>query len=341
MKRPWHLLAFAALFACQRPFDSAASVRSLRVLAVQMDHPIPAPDTDVHLDMLWFDGSPLARRADGTTRPVSIVWIGGCTNPAGNLYYECSEAIAPALAALRDGTPSPNVGHGPTFTWHVPKDIVSAKASRGGRQAYGLSFVLYAACAGTVVPVEPNDRSTPPLACRDDAGRPVGEDGFVFGYVPIYTYAKVENANPTIERFEFAGKVPSTTTCKVDAECEDGQACGSSGSCLPVVGRCQRPRDCPSYALQAFVDPSNAEPDPIATLLAGAPRSEQLYVEYYASTGRISGEVKLLVHPERGPVENVAAQWSPAADVGETRLFAVVKDGRGGASWLARDVVVR
>jgi len=335
------LLLLGALLSCQRAFDAPSSVRSLRVLVVRMDHPIPAPDTDVNLEMLWFDGSPLAKHADGTSRPVSIVWIGGCTNPAGNLYYECSDAIAPALAALRDGTPSPNVGRGTTYSLHVPRDIVSSKGSRSGRQPYGISFVLYAACAGTVVPVVPNDRSTPPLACRDEAGLPVGSDGFVFGYVPIYSYLKASNENPTMDRLEFNEKAPSIKTCKADAECDQGEACGSAGTCLPAVGRCQRPRDCPSYALKAIVDPSNAESDPIATLLASAPRSEQLYVEYYASSGRVSGEVKLLVHPERGPVENVAAQWSPGPDVGETRLFAVVKDGRGGTTWTIRDVVVR
>ncbi len=337
-------LAGAGAASCARPFDPQSLVSTLRVIAVQADHPTPAPDTDVTFQMLAYDGSPHAIGADGKPRLVEIVWIGGCEDPAGDLYYKCYDTMGPALDALRSGAPSPLVGRGSTYTWHLPADLVSRRSGSGkSKFPYGLAYVFYAVCAGKVVATGATDLTTPRLGCVDDSGAQVSSDGFVYGYMPLYSYPGIDNHNPIVTDGLFDGAPPSTQSCKTDADCAASDACGSTGVCLPVIAPCPTSGTCPSHSVQPTVDPSSAEPDPMASALAGAPRTEQIVVEYLTSAGSTSaGDTNIVVDPVAGPRTGYGGSWSPPTSaVGETRIWALVRDNREGVAWWTVDVVVR
>ena len=325
-------------FGCQRPFDSQSQIQTLRVVAVRMDHPIPAPDTDVTIEMLVWDGSPNAIRKDGTHRPVQIAWLGGCFDPRGDLYYACYEGLGPAQDALAAGTKSPLVSRDATFTLHLPADLITRRSARGSLP-YGLSYVFYAVCAGTIVPVRSNAVSTPPLDCLGDDGAHVSSDGFVYGYLPIYSYPGVDNHNPIVRGGTFEG-LTYDKKCTLDGDCDSGQACGSSKLCLPVVGHCGD--DCRERTLKATVDvPASTEPNPVASLRAKEPRHELLYVQYLTDHGTLGGDTRTIVDA-RNPHDDYETKWHPPdTAVGETRIWAIVHDDRGGVTWWWQDVVVR
>ena len=332
-------LACAAL-SCQRPFDPQADVQTLRVIAVRMDHPIPAPDTDVTIEMLVWDGSPNAKRADGTPRPIEIAWLGGCFDPKGDLYYSCYQDLGPQQAALAAGTPSPFVSRDTKLTLHIPADLVSRRGTGKGTAPYGLSYVYYAVCAGKIVPVATSSASTPPLACIGYDGQPASSDGFVYGYLPIYTYPGVDNHNPIVNGGTFDGNTYDQT-CAVDGDCASGRACGTSKLCLPIVAHCDRSQ-CVEHDVKPTVDvPASTEPNPVTSLLAKEPRNELLYVQYMTSHGSMSGDTKTIVDV-RSAHDDYDSTWQPPdTAVGETRIWAVVHDDRGGVTWWWQDVVVR
>jgi hypothetical protein len=342
-------LASALLVAgCgQRPFDPPSAIQTLRVVALRMDHPTPQPGTDVTIEMLPYDGSPNARGADGKPRPFEIVWLGGCADPSGDLYYKCYDTMGPALDAFSSGASSPLVGHGTTYTLHVPADLISRRGSSAKfRNQYGLQYVFFALCAGKVVATGAADTTSPRLGCVDANGAPVGADGFVYGYLPIYSYPTIDNHDPIVTGGTFNGVTPSADACTTDGDCKAGKACGSSGTCLPIVSYCP-PRSasgsCATYAIAPIVDPSSAEPDPLASMLSGSPRNEVIYVEYLASAGRVAaGSTNIVIDPVNGPQTGWEGTWTPPDHAtGETRIWALVHDDRGGLSWWWQDVVVR
>lgn len=338
------LVAAPLALACgARPFDPPSSVQTLRVIGVRADHPTPPPGADVTLELLAYDGSPHATRADGTQRPIETVWLGGCADPDGDLYYECYDQLGPALAALRAGTPSPLVGRGSTYTWHVPEDLISRRAGVGkSKYKYGLAYVFFAACAGKVVATDATDATSPRLGCVDDEGAAVSADGFVYGYYPLYAYPGVDNANPIVTGGTFDGAAPPAKRCAGDADCDVDQACGSAGTCLRVVAPCT-PGACAALEVRPQVDPASSEPDPLQSAVAGEARNEVVFVDYLTSAGAVrGGATNVVIDPTRGPREGFGASWTPPdVAVGEARIWALVRDNRSGLTWWSVDVVVR
>jgi hypothetical protein len=331
-----------------RPFDSQSMIETLRVVGVRADDSIPTPGTDVSLELLAFDGSPHAIGPDGKPRAIEIAWIGGCADPAGDLYYKCYDGMQPALDAFAAGASSPLVGHGAKYTWRVPDDLISRRAVNGGsgksKYKYGLSYVFYAVCAGKIVTTGATDVTSPRLGCVDSNGAPVSSDGFVYGYLPLYSYPGLSNQNPVVTGGTFDDKAPSTQSCTTDAECATGEACGTGGTCLRVIVSCPpRSGSCASYEIKPRVDPSSAEPDPLQTLQVGAPRNEVVYVDFLSSAGAThAGPTNVVIDPVTGPRDDYAGTWEPPQKaVGETRIWALVHDNRQGLTWWSVDVVVR
>ena len=113
--------------------------------------------------------------------------------------------------------------------------------------------------------------------------------------------------------------------------------------CVPVIPICpsRGPTNCAEYTLDVDVDPASAEPDPIGTKLAGAPRTELVYVSYFTSGGSVSGDTKEIDNPIRGRQPDFSTTWTAPNVAGEVRLWAVVRDSREGVAWWWQDVVVR
>lgn len=76
--------------SCGAGFDTPDDVKSLRVLAIQKDHPYATPTQDpnnpslVQLTMLWHDGFP---STSDEPRPIQRLWFSGSENLPGDQYF--------------------------------------------------------------------------------------------------------------------------------------------------------------------------------------------------------------------------------------------------------------
>jgi len=369
-------LAVAALTSCGNVFEPQSSIQSLRVLGVHIDTPYTKPGSTASLEILYYDGSKRAFDAEGNRkRKVQVLWLGGCHDPAGDLYYGCFPILAQLFASLGGAPgaggaggaaptpPAPGglnpldlIGFGDRFKLKIPEDIITRRpaseieaARAQGNSPYGLSYVFFAVCGGTVKPI-PIDQATNglPLGCFDnDTGERLGDDDFVIGYTPLYSYDEFSNKNPVLDGLEFEGAPSMNKACSADGPaCDAGTRCGSQGLCIPVVPHCSERKvaDCKTYKLKPRMTASkNAEKDQAAPPIDGVTPDEVIWVNYYASDGTLNNDTVLVNDAVRGWVfDNVkAAPWSPPnAPAGESRIWVVAHDNRGGATWTWQDVFV-
>jgi hypothetical protein len=348
------LSALGLLFGCGPEFDPQAKIDSLRVLAIQKDRPYARPGDQVRLDMLFSDGS------EDAGRPIEIAWIGGCHNPLGDLYAGCF--------ATSGGTPE--LGSGDTFTLTIPDDIITSRPPPPDpkQPPYGLSYVFFAACAGSLDLASGGDGF--PLRCLDAAGNSLGSDDFVAGYTAIYTYDAYQNGNPIVRGLTLDGKplsggcidpasaaaVESGDLGAVLGRAAEGASSGSASE-PPVVcdsteisdpqdqPDCSQP-DAPcitapppgSFYREALeirpeVYRASIEQDEISRDAYGRDYEEQMWINYYISRGELRSDVRLLNDATTGLNEEFSTLFYPAHDPGPITLWAVVHDNRGGVAW--------
>jgi hypothetical protein len=308
-----------AAASCEPSFDPSSKLNTLRVLAVRADHPYPTPGTRVQLEMLLHDG----KSPPDQPRSIQILWIGGCFNPAGDLYYACYPQLG---ALLQNAKADPNaakyLGFGTTFGLDIPADLISRRPARPGEQSYGLSYVFFVACAGTIVPLQVQSSDAMPFACYDAQGNPLGTDDFVPGYLSLYSYNDRTNANPIL-----TGLSINDVSYPDAAPVPDTHVLG----CLPDR--------CPDVPIQAIVDPSSAELDPGATDPRGIPLREQMWVDYYASDGTIAKAAMLVNDATAGWNNDNGTLWTPPEPGKTAYVYAAVHDNRGGVAWMKRRVI--
>lgn len=316
--RHWRLIPLlAAVLAgaagCGEDFEPANELHSLRVLAVRASNPYPKPGETITLQMLWTDGRVTEQP------PVHIAWIGGCFNPAGDLYYGCYPQLASLLAAApSDPNAAKYLGQGDSFDLSIPEDIVTSHPPAEGVDPYGVAFVFFALCKGTLGPVQ-DSASGLPIGCFDSAGTRLGPDDFVPGFLALYSYPDQTNRNPTIVSLNFEGQ-PMTEQ--------------------PVhVPRCQTD-DCPKYDLRVVVDPASVEPDPGVVDPQGQPLTEQMWVNYYITGGELSSGAKLVNDATKGFNTDTSTEYEAPREAGQVRVYAVVHDNRGGVEWIERVIMV-
>lgn len=313
-----------ATSACGVQFDPPSHLITLRALGVQKTEPYARPGASETLSLLWYDGAPERGRS------VSVTWIGGCTNPEGDVYYGCFPQFAAAA-----GSGGLKLGHGDTFSFQVPPDIIAKHAPpRDPRQPpYGVSFVYFALCAGTLGFSAPTSAQDIPLRCRDASGKDLGADDFVVGYTTVYVYGDVTNANPRISGFEWDGK-PVTpdcigTTC-VGRPVPPAVDCATAGAvCVPHCGS----DPCPSIAFRPVVDPASAEVDVVGTIQSGRTIGEQMWVDYYVDRGTVKSPVRLLADATKGFNADYGTELSIPTDPGPLTIWSVAHDSRGGTQW--------
>ncbi|OQB10023.1 MAG: hypothetical protein BWY17_04410 [Deltaproteobacteria bacterium ADurb.Bin207] len=304
-----------AVTGCEEGFDPPSKLNTLRVLGVQADKPYPKPGETVELRMLWHDGkSPV-----DAPRPVQIVWIGGCFNPAGDLYYLCYPQMAEKLSQIEK---DPSLidklfGFGDTFSLDIPADIIANRPAVPGAEPYGLSYVFFAACAGQLAPSEPGDDGLP-FGCFDETGRRLGADDFVPGYFGLYSFADRTNDNPIVVGLMINGHL-------IDPSQE------------PSFPRCTKGA-CHDLQLRAVVDPESAETNTGLVDSDGRVLSEQMWVEYLATAGKIERSPRLVNDASKGFNEDNGTAYEPPSEVGKQYLFAVVRDNRGGVAWVKQGV---
>jgi hypothetical protein len=312
---------------CGDDLTPASEVEHLRVFAVSKDPSLARPGEEVTLRMLWHE--PRAGRE------TQIVWVAACWNPEGDLFYRCFDELA-AVASALDGGTDPRVGIGDTFRVSVPDDVISSRPpdAESNVPAYGLGYVFFAACAGTLGPAPAASGDDFPVACFDGAGRMLGAEDFIVGYVEIGASEEGGNAAPVLDAVAIDGReVP--LDCVGDA-CVDGSVDEAPITCEGGDPRCvTRCRDDDGECATIEVAPrvSGLELDPIDSALEGDDRWELSWVRFYADGGELDGDLRVVCDPESGP--RPAEVELDAQDAsGEVRFWVTLHDDRGGATWV-------
>jgi hypothetical protein len=348
------LLGAAAwgLTGCVDSFEPQSELSSLRVMAVRPEPASGSPGAEVSLDMLLRDAS-VPPGPGNDSRELDVVWLGGCHNPPTRQYYAClpylrelAKYLAPVVVDTpTDGVPPGYFGVGPQFQFTVPDDILSA-APRVATDPvhYGVSYVFFAACAGTVRP-RPDLVDRVPLDCVDrNTGKPLDSRDFVLGFTTVFSYEGVQNLSPNLLGAEFGRTTLAINTpptpCTNDQDCvqiEDARgepyACSAAELCSPTARRCLK-GGCPAYRVRPLVEPSSAE-----TVPGGS--HEIVWANFYATGGEIGSETQLVSDRNTGLLDGYDTGWQPPEAAGTVRFFITLNDQRGGAAWTSFDVVVR
>jgi hypothetical protein len=351
----WSALPVAALVAallspsCAPGFDPPSKVNTLRILAVTVDKPYALPGEDVTFRMTAFDG-----RAESAGQLVQIVWLGGCFDPEGDQFALCFEQLAEALAPLASGgTPPPEileldvgVADGTPdafeFTIQLPEDIVTRRPPPPAGPHYGIAYVFFAVCAGTIAPApltEAPSGAIPefPLVCLDSEDSELGSESFVIGYTQVYSFGDGRlNANPPIVDLtvdDIAASADLMMPTPVE-RCPVSEQDRRTSSCADPA------EDCRKYRVRANVG-DVAEVDPDGMDADGNILREVVWVSYFSDGGDMSPSLSLVSDAIEGYQEEFHSEWTPPAEPGVYRLWAVVRDQRGGSSVVQRFVEVR
>jgi len=337
MRRAFALLFCAlSLFGttgCGPEFDPVSEIKTLRVLGVKKDKPYAQPGDDVTLQLLWHD--PKGRD------DIQRVFIGGCVNPPGDLYYGCFSQYA---ASAANGTLPPFQEGKDRFRVTLPKDMLSSRGKpEPGQPRYGLYIVFFAVCAGNIQlamdePQDADGSSGLPIRCLDPAGKPLGSDDFVVGYSSIYSFEGVSNENPEFS-VDAAGQGEySVGDRSVVADCV-GEACQGAAAvevdCDKQPERCVKacaddgdPK-CPAILVKPSIDKGVVERDDVSSQLFGTNVTEQMWIDYYVDRGRIS-DARLLNDSTSGWNDKYRAELRAPKAPGPLQVWAVVHDNRGG-----------
>jgi hypothetical protein len=299
------LAAGIALVAgCGADFDPSSRVTGPRVLAVRADQPYAPPGATVQLSALAVDPA---------ARPLTWGW-GTCVDPGSPDVVTCIDGLDWSTFTIAPDTPD--------FTVTIPLDAIDrmAPAARD-RASVGVVTVI---CPGDLAVVSPprtiGATGALPFVCSDPAtGRVLAIDEYVAGVKRITVRATDRNANPAIASVEWDGADwPSAVT-------QSARACSETGNDASKCDASLR------HAVAAIPAPGSAESGVDSF---GAPFTEQVIVQYYATEGIFDDDVRIASNP--------ATKWTARhQSAGSTvSLWMVVRDDRGGVDWAARTVTV-
>lgn len=327
-------LAFLlSLSGCGPELDPISEVKTLRIMAVSKTAPYAKPGETVDLQMLWEDG-----RAELPDKVESFFGF-WCVNPPGNTYSEC-------LTTPPSVNPPVFVANQNNFQITIPEDALRPSPYGPNLPDSGTAFVYYGICAGTL---DLSGLSAPAASgedlgeayfpkCLDDAGNELGPDDFIIGYSTIFIYEDLRNENPLLTGFRVGGEEVSVDC--LDSSCDEPfetpalSACESGVACLKACPDDADPVTCPMISLEALIDPASAEADELAAISYGTEVEESIWVSYFSDRGRISPEVKLVNDGTVGWQSNFSTGIYAPSEPGPLRLWAVVRDNRGGVAWL-------
>ncbi len=323
------------LLGCGPDFDPPSELHSLRVLAVEKDKPYAQPGDTVTLKMLWQDASL------NVGRPVTIAWSAPCFDPHGDLYYLCF------ADKNLFGDSKPVLGDSTAIT--LPTNIISQRTlpSQSRNAPYGIAYVFFAACAGTLTAIPPTSDTSFPIGCKDADGNLLGSDDFIAGYTAVYSFDGFGNQNPEISGFEVDGK-----TLPADSFCQDAACPAVAGSSIPDPSsidcsndedpRCiptcaaDGDRSCKAWPVHPVLDKAaeaNQEIDEVSSKLVGRNLGEQMWINYYTDAGSFKSPVRLLNDASTGWNDDYGTDFYAPKDPGMVRIWSVVHDNRGGAAW--------
>ncbi len=344
---------------CEEGFAPKSEIHGLRVLAVRPTPASGGPGMTVGLDMLIADRRSWVADDAGAPMPpaVDVKWLAGCHNPPSRQYFACAPVLGELARHPVEAADAGLVGSGLHYDLVLPDDILSS-APRLPQDPlhFGVSYVFFAACVGTLLPASGPTEHGFPFECRDAAGGLVGPAGQVIGFATIYSYegAENQNENPVLTGLSFAGapapafgldafaaegmNVAAKPCSSVD-ECVDdtderSRTCSEHGVCVPRVKACAGD-GCPAFRVAPEVALSGE---------AFTGGNEIVWASYYTTLGSFGSETRLVVDRVNGPARDIGSGWTPPAPSGDgprtSRLWVTVNDQRGGATWAFFDVVV-
>ncbi|MFO0761983.1 MAG: hypothetical protein U0359_36420 [Byssovorax sp.] len=356
------LAAPALAGGCGGATDRISQIDSLRVLAVvpavlDKDHPTPDvavtgsyanPGDKVTFSMSYYDGYVDPANPGADQPKPQILWLAGCYDPPGDTYYGCYSQLAEVLKNFDPANPDLNyVGFGPTFTTQLPDDIISRREKPSIGPYYGIAYVFFAVCAGTIKAIPPSGTGQAgsfPLGCFDEKGNQLNADRFVPGYTQIYAFDdKRTNQNPKVKGMHLF----TSTGLDVSRQelTDDPTAAVSVSSCgvseddrnaPPSCGKADPLAECAVYTVDIDVDEDVAELDPDSTSADGKPLKEVVWVDYFADKGDFTVDVKLVSDATDGLLYTHSSKFIPPAESGLVTIWAVVHDARGGSTVVTR-----
>jgi hypothetical protein len=344
----------AASSGCGAGFAPPSQIDGLRVLAVVADKPYAMPRDTVNFTMTYDDGTVSANGPDAGARPINIVWMAGCVDPVGDEYFGCYAQLAPVFEAVAKHEPPPPgfaFGFGTTFSIQLPEDIISRlPPPPHGSPQYGIAFVFFAACAGSIRPLATPDMGglagSFPLECVDAEGNRLGADSFVPGYTQIYAFSPYRpNQNPVVTGFTVNGSdmdagvtdagvtdADTVPTCSVPED--DRNTPGGCGHTDPF-------KTCTNYRISVVVPNNVAERDPGTEDQNGNELLEVVWVDYFADRGDVQDPILLVSDATLGIQADYSTTWIAPPTPGIAKLWAVVHDSRGGETVAMRRIVVQ
>jgi hypothetical protein len=360
------------------PFPDESLINSVRIFATRSDHPYAKPGEAVTLTVLAAD----ERSPSPSQEPMVLYWLPDpltgklfCENPLNDAYYGCfipsdagasdsgrSDAASPDAGANDAGSrgpspcalPVPGVDltpclppPGPSLSFTMPEDIITSHPRASGTAPpYGLAIVFNMACAGhpELLPVDPNNLSlnSLPIGCFDKNHHALDANSYVVGYASVYAYEALTNQNPVIQHVLFQGADLDGGVLGDSSTQEDAGAPEEGGVVIPHCPS-SKSSDCPTVSFDVEVPASSWERDPLDLGSNGQPLGEQIWVDYYATTGSLSDDARLLYDPTIGKVITGGTAITFQAPTSPTTgtLWAVVHDNRGGVAWDVVPFVVR
>jgi hypothetical protein len=101
--------------------------------------------------------------------------------------------------------------------------------------------------------------------------------------------------------------------------------------------------NCDAIKVGPVVPPSSQEPDPQQTDVNGNRANEEIWADFFTTTGSID-DTRLLYDSTTGSVGDPSitdAHFNPPGTAATGTIWAVVHDDRGGASWVTIPVNVQ
>jgi hypothetical protein len=332
MMRTRHLVLFVIVAAasviavgCRNAdFDPASKVEAVRILATRSDKPYAKPGDTVNMEVLAYDGRPHGGA------PMKVYWVPiACIDPPGDSYFACY----PGFAQLPAGVDiESKLTEGPMFSFTMPANVIAMHTKKGGAVdavPSGLAVVFTIACAGHVRYLPRAEGDSPnalPLGCFDDNHAQLGPDDYVFSYSLVYAFTDRMNANPVVTTLTFGGTPVDVTK---------GITLDHCASAAADANRSVNTSSCPTTALDIVLPDSTQEVDPGNPDPAGNPLKEEIRAQYLMTDGHLDHDTVNLFDARSGRITPTSVQLTAPATAGENMLWAVVRDSRGGTTWVS------
>ena len=309
MKKLLTAAAFLGLLntmACEADFDPGSRVLSYRVLAQEMDVPFAKPGETVNIRSLSYDPQ---------GRTVNWAWA-ACVNPSSATVQGCFDKIGEDTEKSGE---SPVLAQGAEmsdFTYTVPADALDVLPESARPSA--LIGIASVACPGDLaIEAGPNNL---PFTCKEaGTGRVMALEEYVIGVKRVQVRANDRNTNPVIEAVLFDGvEWP-------EDEVKTVKACDTNNN---------EYKPCADDTKHEIVARPTASSVESGTTEFGIAFNEQVIIEYYATEGVFEYDVAIASDPNTGWAARKAASGK------ELRMWMVLHDDRGGASWAERRVRV-